>query len=356
MVAALAALLSRGAAGQDEAWIERAYQSALAHFAGGQKDAAFRELLAIEGRQLDSGAGEGLLAAERRVITEVAGRDAQALPALVLLHHEAFLSYRRAGRLRLAGHALRVVVNTAASSEMRSAPLPVRRVASLALTSLAGVAVQLNPPDAIELLRRAIDLDPLDSHALLALGAIYEKLGSYPEAVGTLQRRLAVAPTGEGRLRLATNLRRAGDPAAAEPLLAEAARGSEQDEEWIAVLASQELASLLADQGRQGDAVARLRQAISRHPSDGTLRIQLSYLLERGGDPVAALAVAEEAASRAAAGEDSTYASKALNPRLLYNRWPKHAFDEAARAMRESAEPQLPRLASALGATRGAGG
>jgi tetratricopeptide (TPR) repeat protein len=355
-VAGLAALLAQGAAAQDEEWIGRSYRSVLTHFAGGQTESAYRELLTIESRQADSGAGEGLLQAERRVINEVAGRDPQALPALVLLHHEAFLRYRQAGRLRLAAHALRVVVETTASSEMRSAPMPVRRAAGLAMTSLAGAVVGLNLPDAVELLRRAIDLDPLDPYALLAFGAIHEKLGSYPEAVGALQRCLAIAPTGESRLRLAINLRRTGAGAAAEPLLAETARGSAKDGEWIAVLASQELAALLAEQGRPGDAVARLREAITRHPGDGTLRIQLSYLLERSGDPAAALAVAEEAARRAVPAEGAPNGTQAPSPRLLYNRWPRHVFEEAATAMRASAEPQVPRLAPALGAGRGAGG
>lgn len=339
------------AAGADGDWVGRSYEAALQRFARGQSDAAFELLRDIENRQTEAGKGEDLLAAERRVIAELGERDVEALAGIVLLHHDAFLRYRKAQRLRLAAHALRVVIDTTASPQMRAAPLPIKRVASLALTSLAGTAVQLNPPDAAELLRRAIDLDPLDANALLAVGAIYEKYGNYGEAVGALQRRVAIAPSAEARLRLAINLRRTGDTAAAEPLLATLAATTEPADGWAATLASQELASLLGDLGRTADAVAHLRQAVERHPLDGTLRVQLSLMLEKSGHPGDALAAAEEAARLVDAG-----GAAPLNPRVLYNRWPQHAFDDAATAMRQGVEPQLARLALALGVARGAGG
>jgi tetratricopeptide (TPR) repeat protein len=211
--------------------------------------------------------------------------------------------------------------------------------------------VQLNPPDAVELLRRAIDLDPLDAGALLAVGAIYEKYGNYGEAVGALKRRVAIAPSAEARLRLAINLRRTGDAAGAQTLLAALAAAVEPADEWTAILASQELASLLGDLGRTADAVALLRRAVERHPLDGTLRIQLSLMLEKSGHPGDALAAAQGAARLADAG-----AAVPLNPRVIYNRWPQHAFADAAAGMRDGVEPQLARLALALGVGRGAGG
>jgi tetratricopeptide (TPR) repeat protein len=340
------------AAAEDDAWVGRSYATALQRFAGGQADAAFELLRDIETRQIEAGKGEDLLAAERRVIGEIGERDAQALPGLILLHHDAFLRYRKGQRLRLAAHALRVVIETAASPQMRAAPPPIKRVASFALTSLAGTAVQLNPPDAAELLRRAIDLDPLDDHALLALAAVYEKYGNYGEAVGALKRCVAAAPSAEARLRLAINLRRTGDNPAAELLLAELATAPDPADDWAAILAGQELASLLGEAGRTADAVARLRQAVARHPRDGTLRMQLSFMLDKSGHPGDALAAAEDAARLV----EAVGSSAPINPRVLYNRWPQHAFDAAAVAMRQGAEPQLDRLALALGSPRGTGG
>ena len=350
-LAGLLALAALPAAGEDGDWVGRSYESALQRFAGGQTDTAFDLLRDIENRQTEAGKGEELLAAERRVIADLGERDVQALAGIVLLHHDAFLRYRKAQRLRLAAHALRVVIETTASPQMRAAPPPIKRVASLALTSLAGTAVQLNPPDAAELLRRAIDLDPLDAGALLAVGAIYEKYGNYGEAVGALKRRVAIDPSAEARLRLAVNLRRTGDTAGAETLLAALAASTEPADEWTEILAGQELASLLGDLGRTADAVALLRQAVERHPLDGTLRIQLSLMLEKSGHPGDALAAAEGAARLVDAG-----AAAPLNPRVLYNRWPQHAFADAAAEMREGVEPQLERLAQALGIARGAGG
>lgn len=346
--------LPAAAAAQDTDWIGRSYESTLAQFAGGQRDAAFAALQELENRAVKGGASDQLIAAEKRVIAEIATRDPQALPALVLLHHDAFVSYRKRQRLQLASHALRMVVEISASPEMKAAGLPVKRVASLAMTSLAGVAVLLNPPDAIELLRRSIELDPANTDALLAAGAIYEKYGNYAEAVSALQRRVTIGPDAEARLRLAINLRRTGRDLEAEPLLADLARPNAAEEQWVAILASQELANLLADHNRLGDAVARLREAAARHSGNGSLRIQLSYLLDRSGDPAAALDAAEDAARRVdAAGVGP---NGAPDPRLIYNRWPQHAFDGAESGMRQSAEPELPRLAMALGAVRGAGG
>jgi tetratricopeptide (TPR) repeat protein len=345
-------VLAVPAAAEDDAWVARSYETVLQRFAGGQVDTAFELLRDTESRQIEAGKADDLFYAQRQVISDLGARDAQALAGIVLLHHDAFLRYRASQRLRLAGHALRLVIATAASPQMRAAPLPIRRLASSALTSLAGTAVQLNPPDGVELLRRAIELDPLDAHALLAVGAIYEKYGSYAEAVGALKRRVAIAPSAEARLRLAMNLRRTGEGAAAEPLLVSLAASTEPAEDWVATLASQELASLLADGGRTRDAVSRLRQAVERHPQDGTLRMQLSFLLEKTGHPAEALAVAEDAARLVESGG----ANAPPNPRVLYNRWPKHAFDDAAAAMRKGAEPQIDRLALALGGARGAGG
>ncbi len=328
----------------------QAYEGVLNRYAEGQREAAFAALSELETRQLEAGAGDALLEAERQVIASVSRHDPQALPVLVLLHHDAFHEYRRVGKLRLAAHALRVVVDTAGSSEIRSAGMAVRRVSSLALTSLSGVTVDIHASDAIELLRRAIDLDPTNGHALLAQAAIYEKLGYYGEAVGLLRRRMAIAPTPETRLRLAVNLQRTGDSRNAQ---AHFVALSAEQEGWVAILASQELSSLLGEQGRTREAIARLRTAVERHPDERLLRIQLAYWLERAGDHGAALGEAEAAAVVNPAASENT---AALAPRRIYNRWPQHAFSQAEALMRQTAEPQLPRLAAALGTLAGTGG
>lgn len=328
----------------------RAYESVLNRYAQGQRDAAFTALSELENRQVEAGAADSLLAAELQVIATLSRRDPQALPALVLLHHDAFQRYRRAHKLRLAAHALKVVVETAASAEIRSAGMTVRRVTGLAMTSMAGTAVDLNPPDAVELLRRATDLDPSEGHALLALGAIYEKFGRYGEAVDVLKRRVTIDATPEARLRLAVNLQRTGDSQAAESSYA-ALTG--EHEEWVAILASQELATLLGEQGRTGEAVERLRAAVRRHPAERLLHLQLAFWLDRAGDRAGALAEAEAAALDLPAEAD---AKATMAPRRMYNRWPQDAFTEAEALMRQTAEPQLPRLAVALGTVSGTGG
>ena len=61
-------------------------------------------------------------------------------------------------------------------------------------------------------------------------------------------------------------------------------------------------------------------------------------------------------AEQAAATPSDVSEADAVGPRRLYNRWPRHAFTDAGTLMRQAAEPQLPRLAAALGSISGAGG
>jgi len=345
----IASLLAPSAAGAEQDWVARAYESALTHYAQGRHDAAFTTLEELENRQVAAGAGESLRGAERRIMAGLAAREPDAVPALILLHHDAFLRYREARGHQLAAHALQLLLETAESSEVRGAPMPVRRVAALALTSLAAVVIDISPADALELLRRSTDLDPLSSPALLVAGVIHEKHGRYAEAIAALQRRVAIDPSPEARLRLAINLRRTGDLASAATMLG---RLEQEEPGWIAVLASQEMGGILAEQGRWREAARRVEGALARHPHDGSLSIQLVYFLERAGEPAAALRTAE----RAARAEDTAAAPSEGTPRVRYNRWPKQAFAEAEARMRQQAEPQLPRLAAALAVSSGTGG
>ena len=344
-----ALLLAPSAAGEEQDWVARAYESALTRYAQGQHETAFTALEDLENRQVAAGAGDSLRAAERRIMAGLARREPAAVPALLLLHHDAYLRYRAASRHQLAAHALQLLLETAESAEVRGAPMAVRRVAGLALTSLAELAIDLSPTDALELLRRSTDLDPRSAPALLLAGAIHEKHGRYAEAIGALRRRVEIEPSPEARLRLAINLRRTGDVTAATQMLGELEQAAP---DWVAVLASQELAGILADQGRWREAARRVEAALGRHPSDGTLPIQWVYFLERAGEPAAALRRAEQAARAAS----SAPAPGEGTPRVRYNRWPKQAFAEAAARLRQDAEPQLPRLAAALAAPSGTGG
>ena len=315
----------------------------LVQAAQGNRQAALEALSDLEQRALSPGDAQALDRLWRvklRVIRDLAPERIEILVPILHLHLDACRAYRERRMFALASHSRTMAEELAEAYVRRSAAADASHVAGLALTSLAGLALEVQATQgAARLLTRALALDARNPQALFALATLEEKLGGYESAARRLRRLLEVEPGHlEGRLRLALCLRRLQALAEADSLLVSLLPA---DEEWIALLAAEELADLRADQGREGEAMAVLREAAKRFPASQRLQLRISFLAERGRDPGTALAVAEKALDLPG-GEESA--------RLRYDRWPRAAFALAAAGIEAAARERMTLLAQALGA------
>lgn len=321
-------------------------------------------------------AGGGAAATERltrgfaAVAAALAGHAPEAVLPLIA-HHEALVrEHYAAGRYLLARHSRRLLGRLLDLYSATSGSPRAPRLVADARLALGGHLLAIGAhQQARQLCERAIDVDPSHSEALLLLAAIDEALGDYPAAVRRLR---PVVETGAGpaeaALRLAVNLRRTGDPAAALPLLrgltgssgwapAGASTGAAERVSsgeagrapaaatagvpgWVEAVAHQELADLLVEAGDAVAAVRVLEAAAERWPELEQLSIQLLATLDRLKRPAASRELLARLGSRpAAAGE---------TPRLIYSRWPTAGVDAARHELASAAAHRLPQLAEAL--------
>ncbi len=133
----------------------------------------------------------------------------------------------------------------------------------------------------------AVELDPENVAAHHLRAFLAEEKERYDAAVLSLEAIGRIAPDhGEARLRLGINLARVGRRGEAAVRLAETADG-EQEEPWVRIVASEELARLHAAAGRGGEAVALLRRARRTFPENAGLALQLAQQLYRTEAPAA---------------------------------------------------------------------
>jgi tetratricopeptide (TPR) repeat protein len=186
---------------------------------------------------------------------------------------------------------------------------------------------------------RALEHDRSQPAALLGGAGIDEMYGQYPAVVESLERLVRLLPEhGEGRLRLAVNLRRLGKVEEAEEQLR---RGLEEDaSDWIAILSYQELAELEYSEGRGEEAVELLRQARERFPDNQRLHVQLAALLDRLGRPAEAREALDQLDPQKGQDQDT--------PRMRYGQPSRWLALETRRTLEERGTAQRTRLLGAL--------
>ena len=354
---ACAALLSfaataAGAADDVETLVAARYPDVLAKFAAGQHDAALSALAALETQITASGPPsrvDKLWKAKLHVLRDLID-DPEVLVPVIQLHHDAFVAYHGEGKTILARHSRVMTAELAEVYADRVGSDAARVVAARALSSLGGYQQEDGSiGSASEHFVAALKLDPKCPAALLGQAVMYEKLGQYAQAVPMLERLLAAEKNSpQAKLRLALNLARTKETKRATALLAELtqpapAGAAVPEADWVAALAFEEQARILADAGAPRPAAELLRKAGERFPEGSEMLVARAYFLERAGDRTAAQEVAEHAhaiATRTGAVPQA--------PRWLYNHWPQIELEEARRRLRESTEPRLKRLEGAL--------
>lgn len=342
---------------KDLARFQVAYLGALEHLATGDRTAAVAAVGEVERSGLARGTAVDLLArGQLQVALDVSGGAAERLLPLIQLHEDLYAEHRQQGDPTLAAHARRVTLGLIDLYVRQGNDEDRGRVAAAALVGVAGQLLAYgNTLETFGILELALEHDPDHPAALLLLGAIYELLGEYREAVDLLRSLEAVTsadgPVGaEGRLRLGINLRRLGSTKTAAEYLETCLAAGRPG--WIRAVAYEELAALHLEEDRPQRAVRLLEQALERMPHQQRLYIQLAAIHESLGRPTAARAVLDDLEERVRRGVGRDRDS----PRLRYSQWPQEAIDRSRELFDRAAAARLSSLAEALTSFTARGG
>jgi tetratricopeptide (TPR) repeat protein len=325
--------------------IQAAYRSALRGLAS--DPATARAVLAeLETHLLPTGTipeWQTLVLSELSVANELAEKRPDSTLGLALLHSELQRDYTRTKSYLLEVHARRMVEELAVLYAERSANARAKAMAANVLASLAGSLQQPGTTGTSErLFRRALELDPANTAALIAMAANMERIGEYRRALQYLESLLKVEPgNAEGRLRLAVNLVRAGPERKGAELLRACA--GEGNPPWVRAVAYQEMALGFIQAERFDQAERLLREALAALPGEEGLTIQLTYVLDRQHRPLDARVLAKEIGVRVGFEGDS--------PRFRYAEQPSEDLARVQEALTASTAAALEALASALGET-----
>ncbi len=319
------------------------YRQILGVYAGGDLENALDALAELESTAVGEDAGaavfDQLLRAKLRVVRDLLKAGPEVLVPVARFQLQAYLSYRRRGMRRMAGHSRVVVTGLMNNYAGRVEQDDGKLIAAGLLTSLGGYLHQAAmEPLAVGLYLRAIELDPTHEAALLGLAAAHEKRGNYEQALRFLRRLVDVhGDNVEGRLRLGINLYREGERGEATRILRALVAGEAPD--WVLSLAYQELGRRLLEDGELDASRSLLRQGMVRLPWDPVLPIQLAHLADR---------------SRASSRFDLAQALRNcaqncyVSPRYLYSQTPRDALVQLRETLRASVEPHRQHLARAL--------
>lgn len=324
--------------------LAKAYRGALQHLADGASRQAEQAVMELERRSRaeESASRQAeLMVLQASVAAALAVDDVELLVPIMVLHDGLYRTHRRNGDFFLATHSRKLVAYLMELYLERSAAPSAARVRSEIFTSQAGFLLELGSVLAARnALIAALEDDGSLVEARYLQATIAEYVGDYGEAADVFGQLAASGGLDDaGRLRLAVNLRRLGkktDDTLA--LLLDLAERPEND--WIAVVALQEAASMLWELERGGEARDLLRQGMRRFPEAPRLIIQLASMLDRSARP--------GEARRLLAGLENLTLDSQPTPRLLYSQWPQHPTDAVRRGLRQRQQELLPSLAVAL--------
>ena len=264
--------------------------------------------------QRSSGPRVRLRRVETRVAQQAGRVNPDAIMALALLHREMSRHYSVRHQTVLSRHSWSLAAELAELASGFHKKLTVQGFGEGLLLTLASDLARSGETVAPEgMLQRVLVLDGTEPHALLGLGALYERGGDAVEAARYLDDLVRHHPDAyEGRLRLAVNQGRSGNGREAGRQLRHLLQQSPP--QWIRALAVQELARHHIEAGEYEAAEMYLRRGIGHVPHNQRLRLQLAYVLDRMQRPREAAMALEEL--EAQGGQHST------SPRFRYAEWP----------------------------------
>lgn len=325
-----------------------AYLSSLRHLIAGNLSEARSAIVEIERSKIEDGAREKDIARGQMLAAEMlADEESESLVPLIRLHLELYLDHLERGDYLLATHSRRmmeVLLHLYVESSFSS------QADAIAASALVGLGQRLlnvgNLVEARVIFDRALEHRRGHAAALLGRVSIDETLGEFESAARHLRTLVEHHPNhAEAWFRLAVNLQRIESrrPEEAQEIYRRLVNRDDV-EEWIAVLAYEELARALAADRDIPGAVSLLQRGLERFPEQSRLYIYLAALHDRAGRLREGREVLATLERRMATGGIHTTDS----PRFRYGEWPEHAFEESQRHFADIVSARLPRLAEAL--------
>jgi tetratricopeptide (TPR) repeat protein len=308
--------------------LERAYRQAIDKLVTSGPAAAGAAVTNIETRSAAVGttrAMADLVAAEVEVAEELARARPENVLALFLLHVDLFHTYGKRRQYVLQAYSRRTLEELIGVAE-RTEQDPASRALTADAVAVLGCELQhAGLTDSAQRFHaRALELDPANEVALMGLAAGYERTGRYAEAVQALEEVIRVDPDdAEARIRLAVNLDRVSTGRRAREAFARCL--GPDNPSWVRAIAYQELAENLVEEEHFTEARQLLDEATATLPGNQRLALQLAYVLDRLGEPVAARKVVDSIAAGVPRDEES--------PRFRYSEWPRDVLAAARRRL-----------------------
>lgn len=331
----------------------RDYLEVLDTLAAGREGAALHTLTSFETRAVAARGSydlNRLANAQASTLAAISQESRQILLPVALLHLRATTSHYEGRRTFLSHHGERLVRGIAESL----AETPAGRVHSAQLLGLLALQAQRRGTwlAAQQQFRLALEYDPAHVGSLLSLGTLKARMNLFEEAEDLFAALLTAAPDhAEGRLRRALVRLRDGDEENALPELRELSQSSE---DWVAVLATQELVREITRAEAKAEPETSLEEALQvldeglrRWPEHPILNLQKAYLLDRQGNHVEA--------ARLLPVLDQPRRDAFENERFLFNRWPHQELERDRSRLHLESRGQLQALAQALQALPGRG-
>lgn len=279
--------------------IKQRYVQVLGVLAAGDLDQATDDLVDLETAAIGDKQPwryiDDLWKAKLHVIRDLlATQSLDLLMPVIMLHHDAYFRYSKAGQRYLAQHSRIMAAELAEIYAERAGTAVAGVFAGWTLTSFA--AYLWSPSNigvSAELFYRASLVDPGNELALQGVAAAWERSGSYEKAIASLRTALRQRPDDpELRLRLALCHLRYPEGMHEQALAQLSALPGSEAPAWIRSVAYQELARAQLAGAEPGEAEATLRRGLRELPGDQQLSLQLASILDnqrRRGEAMAVL-------------------------------------------------------------------
>ncbi len=328
--------------------LSESYRELFATLAQGDRTTALARTAAFETRTLAADpdrAIEWLSQADRLLLDEyVLARPQCALP-LALFYQRLALAHAAEQRYSLSQRALHVADGLYGQMALAARSAGERRLTAAAYAGLAADLLTLPAPvRAAEMLGRGLLLMPDDADSGVALAVLLLRDRQPAAAAERFDRVLRSHPDNrEARLRRA--LMRAGLAAESRTARELEALATGKEDDWIALIATQECARRLLASGDYDRAIAFLKQSLDRFPSDSALRVALAFAAARSGRRAEAQSAVESALAVATAPGESA--------RRRFGELPYRLLTHEAALAEEAADERTPILAAAISSAAG---
>jgi len=234
---------------------------------------------------------------EIEVATALSEREPRVLAPIIQLHRRAYSDYFGRREFLLSTFSRRALVQLGTLYLKRVGEHPAKEHGADVFT---GLGAELQTRDhgrlAVEMFKRALEINPTNEAAQIGLSMTYERGEAYEDAIYTLKQILEQRPDAwESRLRLALCALRIQRRIAGLRNLKRVV-AAEKASPWVRAIATQELARWHLRREEYPEAIELLEGAAQSLPFDTQIRVLLAFAHDAQRDPWSAREILSETA------------------------------------------------------------